>query len=183
MPPVRSVINQYPGVNAHLHSYWQGERGWNNFHNPHIAQLTAALKARLLPMGYTFEVEDSLQVRRADEYTCHPKSDLTIYDLDPARSGQLSRQSADLTGLVLPLVIVLERNPISEKPYRALSVSKRGDSKPVAWIELLSPSNKRPGDDADTYVRKRHDLLDGGIVFVEIDYLHAPPDADPDSPV
>jgi hypothetical protein len=24
MQPVRSIKNQYPGINAHLHSYWQG---------------------------------------------------------------------------------------------------------------------------------------------------------------
>ena len=39
MEPMRSVRNQYLGINAHLHSYWQAVRGWNNFHNPYIVQL------------------------------------------------------------------------------------------------------------------------------------------------
>ena len=52
MGPLRSVRNQYPGVNAHLHSYWQGRGGWSRFHTNHIADLLRALRPLLLPRGY-----------------------------------------------------------------------------------------------------------------------------------
>ena len=38
-------------------------------------------------------------------------------------------------------------------------------------IELLSPVNKKPGDDRDDFVAKRQRLVGGGVNYVEIDLL------------
>ncbi len=59
MKPVRSIKNQYRGINAHLHSFWQARHKWNRFHNVHIAHLVGLLKAQLLPMGYTAVNEEA----------------------------------------------------------------------------------------------------------------------------
>jgi hypothetical protein len=178
---IRSIKNQYRGINAHLHSYLQNVRGWNNFHNPHITFLNNALRELLLPMGYTTEVEDSVQVRRADEYQ-QPRADVTIYDLQPTQSAGAA--TASMSGVVLPLPKVEERdNPIIDNPYRAISIRQReAKTSPVAWVELLSPSNKRVGNDRTAYRNKRNDVLDNGIVFVEIDYLHGSPPTYPTVP-
>jgi hypothetical protein len=40
---------------------------------------------------------------------------------------------------------------------------------------LLSPSNKRRGQESDAYLNKRDALLSQGLVYVEIDYLHQTP--------
>ncbi len=176
MGPVRSVRNQYQGINAHLHSHWQAVPGWNNFHNPYIVQLAAALKARLWPLGYTAEIEDSLQIRRADEYQQRLQSDITLLDRLPERAAQSVGAARELSGLVFPMSAVLDPDPLSDRPYSAVALYERaGPHTPLAWLEILSPSNKRPGADADAYRRKRRDLLDSGIVFVEIDYLHETP--------
>lgn len=53
MKPVRSTKNQYIGINAHLHSLWQAEGGWDEFHAAHIIYLANSLKVPLLPRGYT----------------------------------------------------------------------------------------------------------------------------------
>jgi hypothetical protein len=50
---------------------------------------------------------------------------------------------------------------------------ERGE--PVAWIELVSPSNKPGSSDFAAYEEKRRLLLRGGVVFVEMDYLHESP--------
>src|SRR4051812_24630373 len=113
MGPVRSVRNQYQGINAHLHSHWQAVRGWNNFHNPYIVQLAAALKARLWPLGYTAEIEDSLQIRRVDEYQQRLQSDITILDRVPGRAAQPVGAARGLTGRVMPLSAALDANPLS----------------------------------------------------------------------
>jgi hypothetical protein len=42
-------------------------------------------------------------------------------------------------------------------------------------IELLSPSNKRPGDDREQYLAKRRVLLRSDVHFVEIDLLRGWP--------
>lgn len=57
---VYTAKNQYDGINAHLHSFWQGTGKWHRFHNVYIAQLLMALKAQLIPLGYTAETEESL---------------------------------------------------------------------------------------------------------------------------
>jgi hypothetical protein len=110
MPPVRSIKNQYSGLNAHLHSLWQADGNWDSFHALHISDLAKSLNASLLPLGYSADVQKSLQIRRSDEPQHAPYWATAIYEHIP-------RQGAP--------------------------------GEPVAWVELLSPSNK-PGDqDAD----------------------------------
>jgi hypothetical protein len=57
MSPVRSIKNQYLGVNAHLHSHLQAGDEWNSFHNRHVGDLLGALRTQILPLGYTARME------------------------------------------------------------------------------------------------------------------------------
>lgn len=50
MKPIQAIKNQYTGINDHLHSLWQAEGGWDEFHAAHIIYLANALKIPLLPM-------------------------------------------------------------------------------------------------------------------------------------
>src|SRR5436853_7332364 len=101
---VHSIKNQYVGINAHLHSLWQAQGGWVEFHTRHIVHLADALKAVLLPMGYTAALEPSLQIRRIDspQPSEYPESDVSIYDLNPARPAH--PLTASPTGTVGELV-------------------------------------------------------------------------------
>src|SRR5215510_1430682 len=86
MKPVRSIKNQYRGINAHLHSFWQAENAWNNFHNRHIGDLAGLMRLKLLPMGYTAIMEEALQMRRVDDGAeRRPKADILIRDLESRR--------------------------------------------------------------------------------------------------
>jgi hypothetical protein len=73
--------------------------------------------------------------------------------------------------------ILLDKDELAE--YRAVAIyqadtgGERGE--PVAWIELLSPSNKPGGQDDLYYRTRRLKLLESGLVFVELDYLHESP--------
>ena len=138
MAGVRSVKNQYVGINAHLHSFWQAEHKWNRFHNAYVVSLVQALKGNLLQSEYTAEMEYSLQLRRVGD--------------DPSQPPEAVDHS-----------------------YSAISIFERNGGEPVAWIELLSPTNKGATKDAATYLTKRQTLLEKGLVFVEIDYLHETP--------
>lgn len=60
---VRSIKNQYLGINVHLYSRCQATYGWPEFHTAHLVDLTRTLKTQLLPMGYTAGIQDSLQIR------------------------------------------------------------------------------------------------------------------------
>lgn len=87
---VRSIKNQYPGINAHLHSYWQAQGGWPEFHSGYLLNLFYALRPRLLTKGYKVALESSLQIRYVDfpPVVEQPESDLTICDHDPVRPLQ-----------------------------------------------------------------------------------------------
>ncbi|MDZ4766400.1 MAG: DUF4058 family protein, partial [Chloroflexota bacterium] len=172
--PLRTRKNQYLGVNAHLHSYWQAENEWNDFHNPHIGDLSRGLRAQLLPLGYTTRVEQSVQIRRVGDDLRSPRADIIVRDLQPTQRPAF----VPLTALAeYALVDVLPNLIDHEHPYMALVVYEIDlpKDKPVAWIELLSPSNKARGRDRRKYLHKRKLLLEGGAVFVEIDYLHQTP--------
>jgi len=178
---IRSVKNQYRGVNAHLHSYFQKYGGWTQFHTRYMVNLCDALKRQLLPMGYTADFDSSLQVRRIDSYfveITRPRSDISIYDREPQRYERTSATAlAPQTGeLVLPIE-ALDIEPVAEKPYNAIRIYEvgAGEGSPVCWIEVLSPSNKPGGQDAATYFEKRTKILESGIVFIEVDFLHESP--------
>jgi hypothetical protein len=175
MPPVRSVKNQYLGISAHLHSLWQKEGGWKDFHTAHIVYLVAALKTQLLPLGYTAGIEHSLQIRRSEHTEGRPESDIVIYDRDPVRPF-LPAGAALAEPTVLPVPeLLVDYEELSE--YRAIgiypSTTRFAGGEPVAWIELLSPSNKL--QDRGPYTERRLDLIKTGVVYVELDYLHESP--------
>lgn len=174
--PVRSVRNQFRGINPHLHSLWQAEGRWSGFHTLQIAQLLIALKTALRPMGYTADVEESLQIRRVGDPTLSPHADILISDSDFARVRAPRTLSATSLATI-PLLNLLEEGELSEKPFRAITIlnADAGQRTPIAWIELLSPSNIGDSDDAGLYRAKRLNLLAAGLVFVEIDYLHETP--------
>lgn len=183
MTAVRSTKNQYRGINAHLHSYWQSRGGWNRFHGNHIADLMRLLSAELIPMGYVAELESSIQIRYLNSpdsapESSVPESDITIYDADPVRSLEGNASASAAPGvLILPAADVLAAPVQSEKELHAVVLyeieqTEREPGTPVAWFELLSPSNKGSGPDAETYRQKRTKIVQSGLVFVEIDYLH-----------
>jgi hypothetical protein len=179
MPPVRSVKNQYPGINAHLNSWLQAKAGWNSFHTNHIADLTRLMRAQLLPIGYDADTEQSLQIRRFGDEERTPQSDITIYNTqtDPRRS-QLSppAQIGNAGELVISMPELVRHDETELAYYWSVAIYETPEQgEPVAWVELLSPSNKPGGRDHESYRQKRLNVLQSGIVFVEIDYLHLQP--------
>jgi hypothetical protein len=67
----------------------------------------------------------------------------------------------------LPAVDVLRENFIE--------IRDRESRELVTVIELLSPTNKRPGSDRDQFLNKRYQLLSSTAHYVEIDLLRGEP--------
>lgn len=175
MEGVRSVNNLYRGVNAHLHSWLQREGGWNGFHARHIVHIADALALRLRPMGYQVTIEESLQIRRLYDVQDY-RSELLI----SSGGDTLYRSAASATARAEGALTIgaLMGEALSDKPYPAIALRRRAtssDEQPIAWMELLSPTNKGASSDADAYRSKRMNLLSAGPVVVEIDYLHETP--------
>jgi hypothetical protein len=172
MPPIKAVKNQYVGINAHLHSYWQAVGGWPEFHTAHIVHLWTALNSVLLPRGYSAALEKSLQIRHEDVRLSEPESDLTIYDVHGRSKIRPAFQPSSAAGTFQFADVPALMEEHAE--YRALKISTQHgfEGQPVVWIELLSPSNKPGQSGFKDYFLKRHTLLHTGLVFVEMDYLN-----------
>jgi hypothetical protein len=56
-----------------------------------------------------------------------------------------------------------------------LEIRDRGNRQLVTVLELLSPSNKRPGPDRDQYLAKRQRLLASSVHLIELDLLRGGP--------
>jgi hypothetical protein len=175
MTPVRAVKNQYRGINAHLHSFWQATNTWSRFHHAYIVYLQEVLREQLLPLGYAVEIEESLQIRRLDTgISRRSRSDVVVYDSTP------SQTTVGIPALIANATIaeVLDDED-EEHPYLAITLHPlstdltMGDA--VTWIEVLSPTNKGDSVDARAYLGKRRALLDTEMIFIEVDFLHETP--------
>jgi hypothetical protein len=170
MPPIKAVKNQYVGINAHLHSYWQAQGGWSEFHTSHINDLFRQLNLQLIPMGYSAGLEKSLQIRQGTIRVGQPESDVIIYDLSGKRGPYMPLEHGGTTELHIAEIPALME---ARAEYFALTIRKDDqEGLPIAWIELLSPSNKPGGSHFNQYFDKRLMLIQDGMVFIELDYLN-----------
>ena len=188
IPPAK--INQYEGINPHLNDYLQDQGDeWTEFHMRHIVYLQNALNKDLLKKGYVAKIMPGLQIRRGDDYPRQKEPDVLILDKDPHRqppggTGMTSVPDTATAEMTIPEAMGMT----DEEYFGALAIYQletrsRPGEKPVAWVELLSPSNKplahrvgRKQESLDTdwqkYHEKRLTTLGAGIALVEIDYLN-----------
>lgn len=106
---VRLIRNQYPGSSAYLHSLWQRQRGWVDYHARHIAHLADALSAQLEALGDVARVEEAVQIRRLDETTLVPRADVLIHDTEPSRDLALAASAPRTLPSIAWLAEALER--------------------------------------------------------------------------
>lgn len=176
---LRTRLNQYRGVNAHMHSYAQHERdGWSNFHSTHITLMMLAIE-NILPPGYEVASERSLQIRDSDLEDGNviirkPQPDISIWDTGANPKSVSAATTHTSPTLTIPLVDTLP-DLNAEEAMKAVVIRELsptgGESKPVTRIELLSPGNK-VGDGKLVYLAKRQLTMQTGTVLIEIDYLH-----------
>lgn len=178
--------NQYRGLNAHLHSYLQSKKGdWENFHFQHILHINEVMMDVLEPLGYTASSQQSLQIRLANGEHRYPESDVTLYDPDLQRAAQpRAMASSPAHAYVMPLETYISMVDEDTLFYRAVAIYplEKEEGRPVAWLELLSPSNKPTKSGYRQYAEKRLQILLQGIVFIEVDYLHETPPISPSLP-
>jgi len=187
--PVRSSLNQYLGANAHFLSYCQSSdktkrKRWEGFHDGYIIKIQETLGSALEPYGYVVDNVTSLQVRERDAEVSHEpngfhleKSDAGVfYDPEPDQSYFTPvSQPAMLPGtLTLPIPDTFRMDRASYLHALAVRDIRETDdfNKIVAWIEVLSPSNKPGGAAARDYLNKRLTLVAAEIPLIEIDLLH-----------
>jgi hypothetical protein len=176
--PIYHPQNLFRGINPILNSHLIAG-GWHSFHTIHITDLMKLFRKSLHPLGYTADIEQSLQIRRDSTIIGTPESDVSLYDLSQAPSSP-TRISGSSTERLMPILELLHLGDDEIAQPRAVGIytyRQQPDAigELVGWLEFLSPSNKPTGQDASYYRAKRLELLKKGLVFIELDYLHNTP--------
>ncbi len=151
----------FPGMNP----YFEQSAHWLDFHT----ELLTVLRRLLLPQigpDYFVQLEEHIYIHDLPLQSRHRVGNA---DLSLARSGGGEAAAVGVGLLEAPVEIRLPEQDVEEVPY--LEVRDRIGRELVTVIELLSPSNKRAGDDREAYLAKRRELLRSTAHLVEIDLL------------
>jgi len=147
------------------------------WHNAYINDIFNTLSEQL-PPGYEVGMTTSLQISEyhpdTGERVRRPEPDVTIYETGKSRQRETpSLIEGTAPTLVLPATETLhiddELYLTGLTIYRSIEAA---DLIPVTRIEILSPTNKPPGDGFIQYFEKRDATLAQELPLIEIDLLH-----------
>ncbi len=147
------------------------------WHNAYINDIFNALSEQL-PAGYEVGMTTSLQISEyhpdTGERIRRPEPDVTIYETSASKQKSLPSFGQGTTPtLVLPATETLHVDDdlylTGLMIYRLIEDS---DLMAVTRIEILSPTNKPPGDGFIQYFEKRDATLTQELPLIEIDLLH-----------
>lgn len=150
----------FPGMDPWL----EDEASFPSLHHSLIFLLMEAINAAL-PKGYLARTAEIVWVD--DDLRREP--DVSVYGRDRTPGGG--------TATALAGLIAVGEEKVSDpwkQPYLEI-VSPQG-KRLVTAVEILSPANKRPGDNGrKAYQDKQEEFRLGGVNLVEIDLLRAGP--------
>ncbi|MGP0063657.1 MAG: DUF4058 family protein [Isosphaeraceae bacterium] len=150
----------FPGMNP----YFEQRDHWLDFHTEFLSALRRLLAPQVGPK-YIVQLEEHLYIH---DLPPQPRHRLGSADLSLVEAGgELAQPAIGL--LEAPAEVWLPEQDVEKVPF--LEVRDRQGRELVTAIELLSPSNKRAGDDREPYLAKRRELLRSPAHLVEIDLL------------
>jgi len=153
----------FPGMNPYLE---QAEL-WQDFHLEFLPAMRRHLVSQVGP-DYIIKLEEHLYIH---DLPSEPRIRIGRSDLSVARPelGQ-SEKAGSFTGVLeAPARVETPEQDVERVPF--LEIRDRLGRELITVVELLSPSNKRPGDDREQYLTKRRELLRSRAHLVEIDLL------------
>ena len=139
---------------------------WSDFSPKLLTQISNALLPKVLPK-YDVRIEEYLSVTREEIRLHRVQPDVTISAESPWQP-----EAEPAVVVAEPTVIELEYPDIEPRMQRRLRLIHRPTGQVVTVMELLSPTNKAPGEDGlDAYLEKRAEFLASGCHLVEFDLL------------
>ena len=153
----------FPGMNPYL----ENPEFWPEVHHLLIGILAETLNPQLLPK-YRVAIEKRVYQMNGDDALFVGIPDVTV-----ERSRTATKESESNVAVATPPstpVTVTVPVPL-ELREGYLEVREVATKEVVTVIEVLSPSNKRPGKGRETYEEKRREVLGSRTHLVEIDLL------------
>lgn len=155
----------FPGMDPFIES-----QAWNDFHAHFLADLSNALVPRVRPR-YVVRVEERVYIEHELDDLPHViRPDVTVLGREWEETSSESVTATATVVAVTPVVLTL---PMSERIRETfLTIHERETMEVVTTIEVLSPTNKRPGSDGQReYLNKREAVLLSYTHLVELDLL------------
>lgn len=155
----------FPGMNPFL----EQDDVWKDFHDTFIPFIRDTLAAQIQP-HYIVKIEEYLFIH---EPPAEQRILLGYGDISVARPNGERGSVAAVAARSAPARIRVPSIEFEKHTY--LEIRDRRSRELITVVEMLSPSNKKPGPDREQYLGKRGTLLHSTAHFVEIDLLRAWP--------
>jgi uncharacterized protein DUF4058 len=155
----------FPGMNP----YFEQPAYWPDFHT----EFLTVLRRMLVPQlggAFIVQLEEHVYIH---DLPHEPRRLVGRADLSVAPSGMTFQGQAAVDLLTAPTEVQLPEQDLERVPF--LEIRDRQGRQLLTVIELLSSSNKRPGEDREHYLSKRRELLRSPAHLVEIDLLRQGP--------
>jgi hypothetical protein len=145
--------------------YLEHPRSWPNFHHRLITAIAINLGPQLRPK-YRVVVEEAMYQTEGQDSVL-----VGIPDVAVQKTGHPQIRAAHESGVTLsqPILVDLPMPEMVRQGY--LEIQDIATREVVTVIEVLSPTNKRPGAGRRTYEAKRQIILASATNLVEIDLL------------
>ncbi len=162
----------FPGMDPYL------ERHWGDVHQALVTYIRDWLQDRL-PLDLRARMQERVYIEHPEfgRRECYPDVRVLERPRGSSRSAATALAEPATTtetgnGEVVPaepLVIHLDIEPVTEGYIEIVDV--KSGHRVVTTIEVLSPTNKRPGEGQELYLQKQADTKRAGVNIVEIDLL------------
>jgi Protein of unknown function (DUF4058) len=149
----------FPGMDPYL------ERHWGDVHTRLVTYASDQLQ-KSLPKGLRARVEERIVVSESD-YSRSVYPDVRI--IESRRASGRANRGGTAVAVAQPVVIDLPDEAETQRFIEIREVST--GSRLITVVEVLSPTNKSPGDGQEQYLRKQQELRQGNVSLVEIDLL------------
>ena len=151
----------FPGMDPYL----EHPTLWPGVHNGLIAALQLSLAPQLRPHYYV-AIEERLYITEPDQRVLVGRSDLAV--VGPSAAETCLKPSPSASSVLAVQV------PLPDEVHDTyLEVRQTGTDYVLTVVEILSPTNKRPGRGRRIYEDKRMEVLASRTHLVEVDLIRA----------
>ena len=154
----------FPGMDPYL----EQDVIWHDFHERYLPAVAAYLSHQVLPQ-YIVLIDEHVYLYDVETDAHRPvgRPDLAV----ASNSGRFAGEARGVSVGIIDAPVHVRVPEMDEERESFLTVRDRFSREIITVVELLSPTNKRPGENRRRYLAKRADILTGTAHLVEIDLL------------
>lgn len=153
----------FPGMNPYL----EQDDAWHDFHERFMPLVADRIASQVDPR-YIVKIDEHVFIH---EFSADERRFLGRADISVARGAPHGSAACGTAAAVLDAPAAGYVPAVDVERLAFVEIRDRRQRQLVTVIELLSPTNKRPGGDRDQYLAKRQEVLSSTAHLVEIDLL------------